>query len=88
MHEGLQPGPRLCNSVLTLLARAIADNAFRATLLWKSFWRSPALRQQAEAVVRAAEEEKKKKKETEGYWCLSGRLPVDQVGRRLPMCWR
>jgi len=65
-----------------------------ATLLWKSFWRSPALRQQVGAVVRTAEEEKKKKKkkkkkkETEGYWCLSGRLSVDQVGRRLPMCWR
>lgn len=29
VHEGLEPLPLFCNPVLTMLARAIADNAFR-----------------------------------------------------------
>ncbi len=29
VHEGLEPRPMFCNPVLTMLARAIADNAFR-----------------------------------------------------------
>ncbi|KAL2050086.1 hypothetical protein ABVK25_009696 [Lepraria finkii] len=29
VHEGLEPRPLFCNPVLTMLARAIADNAFR-----------------------------------------------------------
>ena len=29
VHEGLEPRPLFCNPVLTMLARAIAENAFR-----------------------------------------------------------
>ncbi len=29
VHEGLKPRPLFCNSVLTMLARVIANNAFR-----------------------------------------------------------
>ena len=29
VHEGLEPRPIFCNSVLTMLAKAIADHAFR-----------------------------------------------------------
>ena len=29
VHEGLEPRPLFCNPVLTMLARAIADHAFR-----------------------------------------------------------
>jgi len=29
VHQGLQPGRLMCTPVLTLLARAIADNAFK-----------------------------------------------------------
>lgn len=35
MHEGLEPRPLFFNPVLTMLARAVADNAFKDYGSWE-----------------------------------------------------